>query len=452
MVIVMANKIFNLPEKRSSRTQTHIITLPNLKEITKISVNTGSVSIEKIDGDKVTIKVSGGSHTRRVLTGGSYTPSDSKTVKTQTYSKVFQNSQDMMNNLPPKTQNYNQGGYSGTLSREGSLVSDKFPTTYRYWYTGTVTRPSSDTRTYDYYYQYNVTVDYIDNSPPSISGNDEELGDITDGFERDFTFNDADGDKLSVVVRLNNTEIIDNATLSAGDSRKVSITREKLYSLPLNQRNVIEIEVRDPSGEVAKRYIYFTRINTVPQISTSLNNSNLGRIHKVPNFTYNISDKEGDNVRVTILLNDVEIKTIDKIEQGKDFNIDITDEIWMKVKLGKGTIVINAKDAEGGENSKTITFEKIENTIIVEQKEPYKLEVMPNIIVPSIPMTLPPNFYIKVLVCNNGFDDYPTWEDCTDATLKVNVYTFKNKTKTEDKWGLKYKIGISTEEGELNEL
>ncbi|MED2006041.1 Ig-like domain-containing protein, partial [Brevibacillus laterosporus] len=151
----------------SSQTQT--LTIPGLKGVTSVKVNTGTVSYT-VNGSTVTFTLSGGSYTRRIQTGGSYTPPDSKEVTT---------TQEKFTSQPdysfPSSISYNSGGYSGNLSKDGSpdkvnRSPESAVSIYQYTqkYRGTVTKPGSDTRTYAYYYQYTVTIEYSDNSNPTI--------------------------------------------------------------------------------------------------------------------------------------------------------------------------------------------------------------------------------------------------------------------------------------------
>lgn len=224
-------KTFSLTEG-STAIQVHTLTLPNLKHVNNISSSMGSVTVESISGDDVQVRLSGGSYTRRVLTGGSaanskyvtnqsnsyynlegYTgtltryvsgtttgPSQSKTVttyETRTYEwcnsyPAYTAEWDFASSKP-----YNQDGYTGTLYAQGSPArTDNYDygecapgvprslTTRTQTYSGTVTKPGDtvdvyryqgtvtkpDTRTYDYYFQYDVTADYADNSAPTVPG------------------------------------------------------------------------------------------------------------------------------------------------------------------------------------------------------------------------------------------------------------------------------------------
>ncbi|MBO0587627.1 hypothetical protein I2484_10040, partial [Sporosarcina sp. E16_8] len=89
---------FKTPES-TSITQTHTFTIPGLKKLNKASVSTGNVEVVNVDGDKVTVNVSGGARTRQEQTGGEYTPADTQYVTEQTAA------------------NYDVGGYKGTLTQ-----------------------------------------------------------------------------------------------------------------------------------------------------------------------------------------------------------------------------------------------------------------------------------------------------------------------------------------------
>lgn len=188
----MKQIIFNLPESTSS-TQTHIVTVPKLKEIVSSLVNTGQVIIKAVAADKVTLEVKGGNYHRSEYAGGSYTPGDSKyltdypgyeDVYTTYYKKQGANWvywKQVKTVTAQSSYYYNSGGFSGTLSRTGNdflsnTVEEALPPTtdgyyegegystswvyYSQEYGGTVTSPSSDNRYYNYYYKYNVTINY----------------------------------------------------------------------------------------------------------------------------------------------------------------------------------------------------------------------------------------------------------------------------------------------------
>lgn len=93
----------------TSQTQTQTWTIPYLKSVNNVSVNTGTVTYSVSD-DTITFNLSGGTYSRRVQTGGSYTPSDSKTAS---------DSRTSSSNDLPSSISYSSGGYSGTLYGQG---------------------------------------------------------------------------------------------------------------------------------------------------------------------------------------------------------------------------------------------------------------------------------------------------------------------------------------------
>ncbi|MBO0589760.1 hypothetical protein I2484_20995, partial [Sporosarcina sp. E16_8] len=126
------NELFKTPESTST-IQTHTFSIPGLKMLNGAKANTGNAEIVNVDGEKVTVKVSGGNPSRKVETGGSYTPEDTKYVEGQTSSSynsggyvgnllqyVYSGSYTPSHSIEVTGQSssyYNSGGYSGTLSQ-----------------------------------------------------------------------------------------------------------------------------------------------------------------------------------------------------------------------------------------------------------------------------------------------------------------------------------------------
>jgi hypothetical protein len=123
----------------TSRTRTMTYTLPNLKSINNVSVNTGNVQVSNINKEQVSVQMSGGVYTKRVQTGGSagdskwvtdqgssyyssggYSGSLSSYVAEAADSKTITNQYISNKNDFPSTRTYNENGYSGTLTKNGS--------------------------------------------------------------------------------------------------------------------------------------------------------------------------------------------------------------------------------------------------------------------------------------------------------------------------------------------
>jgi hypothetical protein len=104
------------------QSQSQTVTLSRLQSISSVSVNTGSVGYS-VSGNNITLNVSNGSPSR------TYTPSETATA-----------SQTSNGNSFPATVSYNDGTYSGTLSKSGGVTTNPYanyinsPGGYFYWY------------------------------------------------------------------------------------------------------------------------------------------------------------------------------------------------------------------------------------------------------------------------------------------------------------------------------
>lgn len=247
----------------TSRTQTHSLKLPNLKSISSVSVNTGNVSYS-VSGETVTFTFSNGAVSRTVQTGGTYTPADSKTVST---SRTYSSSGACSAPTYPSTIYYNYDGYSGILSKTSASSGGfqlceadghYYATTATVSYSGTVTRPASDTRTYAYYYQYTVTINYVDNLVPNLTivspTNNQTLSEVP-GFNT-YTIsgqvNDADvGDEITVKYQIdsNPAKIIATETSTGSpQSFNKTITIDSTIS---EGNHVLKVWAEDNKGGIS---------------------------------------------------------------------------------------------------------------------------------------------------------------------------------------------------------
>lgn len=225
-------KVFNF-KNSMFQSQTQVLTVPDLKSITSISVDTGKVVLDRITGDSVRIRLSEGTIKTKVLMTGDATE-DSKFVTNQptpyynsdgyqgtlspyvvgtitipeetTYAYTNRTRQsifvcdeggyevDLGTGLPESIP-YDSMGFTGTLYKKGTEtwvdefhecsdeVFHKVSRTYTQEYFGVVTKPAQemndyryqgtvtkeDTRLYSDYYEYNVTVNYETNTPIDLT-------------------------------------------------------------------------------------------------------------------------------------------------------------------------------------------------------------------------------------------------------------------------------------------
>ncbi|MGG3874854.1 Ig-like domain-containing protein [Brevibacillus laterosporus] len=535
-------------DELSYSSQTHTLTIPGLKSIKSVTVNTGTVSY-KVSGNTVTFTFSGGSHTRWAQSGGSYVPSETKVVTTsqtsssnsfpgsipyneggfsgnlgksgsptetlvsgspgtsKSVSKSHTVSSGKMNSCPeaersaerslPSSISYNEGGYSGTLYQTGSVSfgtctrSGKNPD--EYWsntatatYSGTVTRPSTavysytqnyrgtvtksgyDTRSYTYYYRYAVTIEYSDNSNPKTSLTSPPQNQmLTENATLKIQGNAYDIDKDNVVTvkyRIDNGTIRAIASGVSDGSSPISFTKiltfksKRLYDgamdivgsdLAENTDYTLVVWSEDDQGGKSTAFGFKFRVvhNRPPVISGQ--NEDLGTLSSVPSKKYTVTEPEGDAFTITEKINGKAIRTFtgtDKMEN----TLTIPLDMWLRLSLTEAhTLTIEATDSKGLKSTRTFTFRRSADKIAFSLKKPFDTTIAAKRILITIDATVPPGADYKVEVCNNAFDESPTWEDATNHVKFNRGFIFTNKEKTAEKWGVSVRFvfvkGVATE-------
>ncbi|MGG4499049.1 cadherin-like beta sandwich domain-containing protein [Brevibacillus reuszeri] len=250
----------------TSQTQSHSITIPKLKSVSSVSVNTGNVTYS-VSGETITFNLSNGSPSRSVQTGGSPAETKTVTVPGGTYTAHTGPICHGPGNYEsaPRTMAYDSDGFKGTLGlRFGDMVySHSTPCpdgsndpkhtvdvhNVQAFYTGDVSKP--DTRTYEHYYQYTVSVNYIFNTNPTLSLNspvDSQSFGMAYHIPVTGTILDEDiGDKLSVKYTVDNGVTNTLYTVDATGENQI-FTKEIPLSALSRGDHILKIWVEDNNG------------------------------------------------------------------------------------------------------------------------------------------------------------------------------------------------------------
>lgn len=413
----MATKIFTFPES-TSRTQTHTVTISDLVSVSSVTVNTGNVTLQSVNGKNVTIQCSNGAYSRRVQTGGSYTPSDTKTVTrsyivTGTREFVWDaSSQKWLHNnttwdIPP-SQNYNYDGYSGTLYPTGSLynipsVSGTTPSSpgsthgqktsviirATQDYSGSVTKPGSDTRTYQYYYQYTVTIDYVNNALPTLTLDTTNNRTLYENDTLTIAGQATDTDNGNIVnvkyqidggtIRPIATTISDGTaipyskTLTFKNGKLMDGTTEVTGTLAEGVPHTLKVWAEDDRGgkSVEEIRTFYVVANRAPTLTIDSVASQSGLINNdTITITGSVNDPEKQNVVVKYKIGTGNFVQVYKGPNGAfSFDIKLAD-----LADGDNTVTIQATDSYGY-TTKTLKVTKTLNTTtLTESKERYKIQ------------------------------------------------------------------------------
>lgn len=289
-------------------------------------------------------------------------------------------------------------------------------------------------------YRTSPTRDVINNTPPTISGQDTDLGDKNLGFLITYQIDDVDvGDSLIVTEKLNGSIIRTINGAPRNQDLEIEVTNEKLFSLPLNSTNTIEIKVDDQNGGIAYRRFTFRRTNTAPIISG--NDEDLGQKLEPFSIDFSVSDNEGNAITVKTYLDGVQ-KEEYQAEDGAINTFSVTKEDWFKLPIGNHSIKIEAKDEHGATAIRNYTFERYDDKIQFTLKNPIETDIMASKILVTPTWYIPEGAIGKIEACNNGFDKVPTWEDITSQVLINRHYNFTNDIKTAEKWGINIRFTI----------
>jgi len=292
----LKNVSFN-PEESVNRTQTHVITIPDLGTLENIEVDTGTISVESVVGDKVTVKVMNGERTRREQTGGTYTAAHTKEVTGQPsanyssggysgtltkylysgdvipydemYYETFLEGNSMDIPMSGRFWNYSKDGYSGVLEYRG-YTQDSFGR-YQHWYDGNlyrpekdtrvwkyegnVTKPESDTRTWQDYYKYNIIINYDPVPKPII----DSVAYATAITNKDI--------ELTVNMQ-NGIKYLDQTGAYSFDNGNTWQTSNKKK---INANGTYSVAVKNKIGEIGVKTVKVTNIDKIrPNLSIKL--------------------------------------------------------------------------------------------------------------------------------------------------------------------------------------
>ena len=302
----------------------------------------------------------------------------------------------------------------------------------------------------------NVSVDYYDNrylyipvlvfpnTPPTISGEDSNLGNKTSNFSITYSISDEDSDQeLTVKEKLNGDIIRILKNPVKGKELTLTISEERFANLSVNSTNTIEIEATDGQATTYRRYT-FVKTNSAPFINYT-GQVDLGQLTTKPSITYTVKDNEGDAITVTEKLNGEVINQF-SATTNTNYTVGITDTFWLTCGSNTNTVEIIASDALGGSSSKTITFSRKITKLQIVMKNAIETDAKATKILVS-PQWTTTGGVGKVEVCNNGFDPNPTWEDATTMVVLNRPYLFTNSNKTASKWGIKIRITVTKNQG-----
>lgn len=167
------------------------------------------------------------------------------------------------------------------------------------------------------------------------------------------------------------------------------------------------------------------------------NDDHLGTFASLFVYKYNILNATG--VTVVETLNQTQVRSY-TTTGNEEQTFALTNELWESIPEGDNFIQIAAtKDA------KTVTQTKhfVKNSTLQLKYTPsHATTTQATAINVELDYIKPFGAELEVLVCNNGNDEQPTWENMTTAVKTGTNYLFKNTSKTAEEWKTILQISI----------
>ena len=178
--------------------------------------------------------------------------------------------------------------------------------------------------------------------------------------------------------------------------------------------------------------------NSPPEISGS--DGDIGVKSGAFTQAYTITANSGITITAVEKIDGVEKRSYNP-ESGVEQTFSVTADDFVVLTNGQHTLTITASDQYGATSTRTFTFSRNESKIEFT-REPMRADAQPERFKATISCVIPDGASIKIYVCNNGFDENPTWEDATSAVLGKLTYHFTNTTKTAENWGVNVKVCV----------
>lgn len=289
----------------------------------------------------------------------------------------------------------------------------------------------------------------------ALANNDRIKDTITIGY---FSY-DKDNDTVYYDIQYRQIKDLDDLPISGPWTTLVNKTtnntvqfnttgvNQGYYEIKINAYN----EARTENG-LTKTYISGAKVftvkvhqNKVPQIlnirGTVITSDDIVDkwANNMPtNFTYKVYDYDNDMVQCKHYLNNNQIETI-TVNSESIVNFVIPQQTWDSLPIGSHMIKIEVSDNIDPSIFIEKEIIKLDDRLlfVTHPHETDTLAIRANI---ALLYKKDLGDTLQIWVCNNAFDDNPTWEDCTNAYFSQSEYFFKNKNKVNDKAGIAMKV------------
>ncbi|MEG0615637.1 MAG: DUF6273 domain-containing protein [Oscillospiraceae bacterium] len=127
----------------------------------------------------------------------------------------------------------------------------------------------------------------------------------------------------------------------------------------------------------------------------------------------------------------------------KAISVNISDLNFGQLANGANKLTVRVANKNGAFSEENFTFTKAINSLSARYISPISAAKMPIRIKLSCDLMKTFLSDITVFACNNGFDEFPIWENVTNSVCQNTAHVFKNSAKAAQNWGVNVKIKVN---------
>lgn len=193
----------------------------------------------------------------------------------------------------------------------------------------------------------------------------------------------------------------------------------------------------------------FPTVNQPPEVTSDVGASGAKLGEKNAPFTvgYTVTDGDGDPMTITEKVNGVELAVRESVATGTELTVQCLSEkaLFQQILNGENTLTL---EVDGGKTTTewTATFTKNVTRAVLSLTQPLTADDTITVAALTLEGSFPADMSLTVELTNNGLDDSPAWENCTDIQRGESRafvhHAFANKTAAKGA-AFNYKVTIT---------
>lgn len=193
----------------------------------------------------------------------------------------------------------------------------------------------------------------------------------------------------------------------------------------------------------------FVSVNQPPEVTSDAGATGAELGEKNAPFTvgYTATDGDGDPMRIVEKVNGVELAIRENVITGTKLTVQCLSEkaLFQQILNGENTLTLEVDDGKTT-TEWTATFTKNVTSAVLSLSHPLTADDTITVAALTLEGSFPADMSLSVEMTNNGLDDSPAWENCTDIQRGESRafvhHAFANKTAAKGA-AFNYKVTIT---------